>query len=91
MSLKPFAPEQIQSTAQIVLAYLDDPANNTPNNMLEGIVSGKSLLRGIVSGQLVVCQTQPEAPAAPPVRVKKTPEESDEISAEVEVEGEEAA
>jgi len=57
MKLAPIAKqEQVQGTAQQVLAYLDDPTNKTPNNMLEAIVSGKSLLRGIITGQLIVCQ-----------------------------------
>jgi len=70
MSLQPLNPEQVQSTAQVLLAYLDDPSNKTPNNMLEGIVSGKSLLRGILGGQLVICQAA--APEAPPEAVEKT-------------------
>lgn len=62
MSLKPINQEQVQGASQVILAYLDDGANTTPNNLLEGIVSGKSLLRGIISGNLVVCQKE----AAPP-------------------------
>lgn len=62
--MKPLPADQILQTAQILLAYLDSPTNSTPNNMLEGVVSGKSLMRGLISGALVVCQTN--APAAPP-------------------------
>lgn len=61
MSLQPINQEQVQQTAQIVLTYLDDPENRTPNNMLEGIVSGKSLLRGILAGQLFVCAKTEDA------------------------------
>lgn len=59
MPFKPVNEEQVQQTAQIILTYLDDPGNKTPNNMLEGIVSGKSLLRGIIAGALVVCHKEP--------------------------------
>ena len=48
--------ENLLATAQCLLAYLSDDSNSTPNNMLEGIVSGKSLLRAIISGQLIVCE-----------------------------------
>lgn len=63
--MKPLPKEQVQQTAQILLAYLDSPENSTPNNMVEGIVSGKSLMRGLITGTLVVCQTNVPA-AAPP-------------------------
>ena len=45
----------ITETVQVMLSYLDDPANSTPNNMLEGMVSGKSLLRAISGGELFIC------------------------------------
>ena len=61
MPLTPLDPEQIQRTAQVMLSYLDDPENKTPNNMLEGIVSGKSLLRGITAGALVLCEVSEDA------------------------------
>ena len=64
--MTPLDQKQVVQTAQIVLAYLGNPENSTPNDMLEGIVSGKSLLRGIISGSLVVCQ-----PAAGKVSQKK--------------------
>jgi len=86
MSLTPINQEQIQGTCQVVLAYLDDEANSTPNNMLEGIVSGKSLLRGILAGQLVVCQNQPDAPQ---IR-EKAPEVSADVEVEVDVDDEAA-
>jgi len=70
MSLQPINQEQVQSTTQVLLAYLDDPENKTPNNMLEGIVSGKSLLRGILAGNLVICQNM-ELPADAPPEAKK--------------------
>jgi len=68
MSLVPVNQEQAQQTAQVVLALLSDAAIAVPGNMLEGIVSGKSLLRGVIAGQLVICQNQ-EAPKSelPPV------------------------
>ncbi len=63
MALKPMKQENIQDTIQVLLAYLDDDRISTPNNMLEGIVSAKSLLRGIISGQLLICQEVPEKTA----------------------------
>ena len=71
MPLVPLDVEQIQRTAQVMLAYLGDPENKTPNNMLEGIVSGKSLLRGITAGTLVLCQVSDEPPPAPTKTRKK--------------------
>ena len=50
----PLDKESVVQTAQVILAYLSNPANSTPNDMLEGIVSGKSLMRGLVTGSLVV-------------------------------------
>lgn len=59
----------VQETARIVLDYLSSPDRDTPNNLVEGIASGKSLLRAIISGDLVVCdpskRTKPPAQAAP--------------------------
>ena len=61
--MKPLQAEQVQSTCQVLLAFLDSDGANVPGNMLEGVVSGKSLLRGILSGNLVVCQTgEPNLP-----------------------------
>lgn len=71
--LMPVNQETITRTAQILLTYLDDENNSTPNNILEGIVSGKSLLRGIIQGGLIVCQqVQGEA-------VKPSPEKDEEV------------
>jgi len=60
---QPLHQEQVIQTAQVLLAYLENPMNSTPNNMVEGIVSGKSLLRGILSGELVICKPGNAAPA----------------------------
>jgi len=59
MSLQPVNQEQVQQTAQVLLAFLSDESVSVPGNMLEGIVSGKSILRGIIQGQLLVCQNVP--------------------------------
>lgn len=53
--MKPVNQEQVVQTAQILLAVLSDEEGSTPNKYLEGVVSGKSLLRGLIAGQLVVC------------------------------------
>jgi len=61
---QPINQEHVQKTAQVVLSYLDDENNSTPNHMVEGIASGKSLFRAILSGDLVICQNiqTPEVP-----------------------------
>jgi len=64
MSLQPIQQEQVQQTLQVVLAYLEDENGVTPNAMIDGIVSGKSLLRGILGGQLLVCQNVPDKKGA---------------------------
>ena len=64
--LKPINQEQVQQTSQVMLAFLSEESVSIPGNLLEGIVSGKSLLRGIIQGQLLVCQNaKGEAVAAP--------------------------
>ena len=66
MSLRPIAQHQeVKRALQVVLSYLDSPKNKTPNDMLEVIVSGKSVLRGIVDGALLLCEEiQLELPPA---------------------------
>lgn len=64
--MQPLPQEQVQKAAQILLAFLDSEGAQVPGNLLEGVVSGKSLLRGFLSGTLIVCQAgAPAAPAAP--------------------------
>ncbi len=57
--MTPINKDHVIQVAQVLLTYLDDPNNSTPNDMLEGIVSAKSLMRGLVGGNLVVCQPGP--------------------------------
>lgn len=66
MSLQPLPAENVQPTAQNLLAFLDREDVNVPGNMLEAIVSGKSLLRALLNGQLVICRNAPDAEGAPP-------------------------
>jgi len=82
MSLQPLDQEQVQSTAQVLLSYLEDGSNRTPNNMLEGIVSGKSLLRGILSGQLLICTKAAGIPAPPAPSAEADVENTDADPAE---------
>ena len=58
--MKPIDPQQVQGPVQTMLAILSDEKQSTPNNLLEGVVSGKSLLRAILQGNLFICQ--PGAP-----------------------------
>lgn len=60
--LRPLDPQAVQPTVQTLLAFLDDESVSVPGNMVENIVSGKSLLRAILAGKLVVAQNM-EAPA----------------------------
>jgi len=76
--MQPLPPEQIQATAQVLLAFLDSDGATVPGNLLEGVVSGKSILRGILQGTLVVCQVG--VPAMPPVEVPKPEAEPEPVA-----------
>ena len=60
--------EQVQQTAQLVLSFLESDDAKIPGSMADGIFSGKSLLRGMLNGQLGVVQLDaaPPAPVPPP-------------------------
>jgi hypothetical protein len=45
-----------------LLEIMSSPSVNIPGQMLEGALSGKSILRGIASGQLVLCEESPPEP-----------------------------
>lgn len=70
--MTPLPADQVQKTAQILLAFLDSDGAVVPGSLVEGVVSGKSLLRGLLQGTLVLCapdaapKPQPETPADPP-------------------------
>jgi len=64
MALQAINQEAVTPTAQALLAFLDREDIQVPGNMLESIVSGKSLLRALVNGQLVLAQDT-EAMQAP--------------------------
>lgn len=72
---QPINPDQSTKTVQVMLTYLDDPANSTPNNLVEGIASGKSLLRALLNGDLVICSRAATAPPRefPPSKVEEGP------------------
>lgn len=70
MALKPLEQEQVQGTMQVLLAYLDNPANSVPNNLVEAMFSAKNIVRGILGGQLFLCE---EAALAPP-ELREVPE-----------------
>ena len=77
--MTPIQQEQVQQVAQVLLSVMSDERCVTPNNLVEGVVSGKQLLKAIVAGQLVVCvpfqEATPPAPeAAPGVGDEKDPE-----------------
>ncbi len=83
--MTPINQEGVQQAAQVMLAYTSDPRNTTPNNMLEGMVSAKSLLRALMDGSLVVCEPgQKAAPEVPtlPVQEDDLPLEADAKPAE---------
>ena len=67
--LKAIDQTNVQTTAQSLMAFLDREDVSVPGNMLEAIVSGKSLLRALVAGQLVIAQNVEE-----PKKEEKKPE-----------------
>lgn len=74
--------EQIQQTVQVLLSFLDSDGATVPGSMVEGVVSGKSLLRGLLNGQLIVAQ--PDVPTeAPPAAMvaEETLDEAEEEAA----------
>jgi hypothetical protein len=74
--------EQVQQTVQVLLTFLDSENAKVPGNLLDGVVSGKSLLRGLLNGQLVVGQVDlpKQAPVTLPV-TEETPVEAEEEAA----------
>jgi hypothetical protein len=60
MAFQPLDEEPVQQAAQILLSFLSDASVSVPAPMVDGIVSGKTLLRGIINGQLVVCTQEAE-------------------------------
>jgi len=54
--------DQALQAVQVLLTVLSDEGSSTPNHLLEAVVSGKSILRGLIQGQLMLC-----APGQPPV------------------------
>lgn len=60
--MKALPTEQVHTAVQIMLTTLSHTDARIPGDMVEGVVSGKSLLRGILNGSLVVCT--PDAPQA---------------------------
>lgn len=64
MALKALESEQIVPTVQVLLSLLEREDVNVPANMLEGVVGGKSILRALINGQLVLAQEEVARPAA---------------------------
>lgn len=75
--IQPMNPDQYQPVAQAMLAYFDREDVMIPGHMAEQIVSGKSLLRALLGGQLVLGQQAPApAPAEKPDTENKTDEKA---------------
>jgi hypothetical protein len=55
MAFQPIDEEPVKQAAQLLLSFLSDASVSVPAPLVDGIVSGKTLLRGIINGQLVVC------------------------------------
>lgn len=53
--------EQIKNVAGGLVTFLSDESVIVPGNMVEGIVSGKSLLRALAEGKLVLCEAKETA------------------------------
>jgi hypothetical protein len=74
--------EQVQQTVQVLLTFLDSENAKVPGNLLDGVVSGKSLLRGLLNGQLVIGQVDLPKQAPMPLPVtEETPVEAEEEAA----------
>lgn len=63
MALQELNQEAVQPTIQALLEFLDRDDVMIPVHMAEQMTSGKSLLRALVSGQIVLAQKQQEQPA----------------------------
>ena len=61
-NFQPVQPEQVQQSCQIGLAVLSDEECRIPGNLVEGIMSFKSLLNALIQGSLVICQDVPAKP-----------------------------
>lgn len=66
MALQALEMEQVAPIAQALLQFLDREDVTVPGNMVEQFMSGKSLVRAIAGGQLVVAQEVNEAPEPKP-------------------------
>ena len=58
--------DQALGSIQVLLTVLSDENSSTPNNLLEGVVSGKSILRGLLQGGIVLCSAEEAGKAPPP-------------------------
>lgn len=65
MALQELKNDAVQATVQSMLAFFDREDVNVPGNMVESIVSGKSMLRALLNGQLVLAQRAQEPPSPP--------------------------
>lgn len=77
--MNPLPTEQVHSTLQVLLAVLSDEGVRIPGNMLEGVVSGKTLIRSIIGGQLVICQPTPPEQKGPAEKPKAKPKAKKEL------------
>ncbi len=77
MALKPIPyQDQVQRTCQVGLTVLSDEKCNVPGNMVEGILSFKTLLSGILNGSIILCQAEaPEPEVVPDTDHNEAPEE----------------
>ncbi len=82
MSLKPVQPEeQVQRACQLGLTVLSSPETHIPGNLLDAIQSFKSLLGGVIAGNLFICENAPkvevpEAEAEVAKEAVKTPKKT---------------
>ena len=74
MALQALPSEQVAPTAQALLSFLDREEVSIPGNLLEAIVSGKSLLRALANGQLVLAQNVADQPPQAEMEKPQEPE-----------------
>ena len=60
MKSTPIDQSQIEKAVGAMLSLLSDERTPVPASVVEAIVSGKSLLRGLLSGELVACKQVPD-------------------------------
>lgn len=57
--------DAVERASQALLALLSSDKTQIPGNLVEAVISGKSLLRAIAEGSVVVCELVAQEETAP--------------------------